>query len=135
MTELTPELLSEIEKLEREASPGPWRAGRSDTVTYGAENVAYKNVYGRETDRHPRTGMDIPVEVARGQGEQCVEDAQLIAARNDLPALIGAAGRLLELESALEFLQIERPDLRLSGVDYTLALAKTLGWTPPGEKR
>jgi hypothetical protein len=126
--------LEALSKLEAEASPGPWRAGRPDTVSYGVENVAYKNVYGTETEKHPRTGDDIPLEVARAEGENCIQDALLIAAaRNTLPALLEKAKRLDELESALHFLQRASP---ISTSDYEpaalLLLAKQLGWSPKG---
>jgi hypothetical protein len=110
---------------------------------------AFKSVYGPNNEPELHHGQAIPLEEARGMGERCHENAQLIAAmRNALPELLALArsaseakARLARLESALEFLDSTQR-LSISGFtddgdalrddDFTPdgleRLAKEMGW-------
>lgn len=102
---LTVEALEELERLEKAAAAGPWRAGRSDTTSYTGGGLGpYKNVYGPRNEPELHLGHAIPLEEAQGWGDHCIENAQLIAAaRNALPQLLESARRYLELKEALAF--------------------------------
>lgn len=96
----TPIDLPTLDRLHAEASAGPWRAGRSDMTSYdGNTGEAFKNVYGPEYEKHPRTGADIPLTVARGESKRCHANAAWIATiHNAFPSL---SARLKELEADL----------------------------------
>jgi hypothetical protein len=80
MADLTPVTLAELSKLHEAATPPPWRAGRPDTVSYeGNSNVAYKNVYGPNYEPKLHLGRPVAVDIARGIGELCIANAELIA--------------------------------------------------------
>ena len=80
MTDLTPEKLDELAKLEKEATPGPWNDRGENGVT--------------QTKHLTRDVWTIP---------RTVEDMSLIVAlRNNASELIQAARERDELESRLE---------------------------------
>lgn len=93
---MKPEDLDRLEKLERQATHGPWHAGRMDMISYDGGTGPYKNVYC-DDDRggiHKPTGEPLPYTVARGEGDQaeCRANARLIAeTRNALPELLRLA--------------------------------------------
>ena len=87
-TEITPVALEALAELESKATPGPWRARahRDASMPYPHLNLI----------------VGIP---ENSPGWKHHEDAALTAAlRNAAPALLAAARRLTELESAMEFL-------------------------------
>jgi hypothetical protein len=89
--------LDKLEALMREATAGPWEAGRSDMTSYDVNTgQPFTNVYGPDDDprahRHHVTGDMLPPVIARAEGNTCNEDAPLIAAAvNALPELIAIA--------------------------------------------
>lgn len=86
---ITKEQLDEHERLDAEATKGPWRAGRADMVSYfPGENRPGKAIYCGPSE-------DIPGDCARAFGERCIEDAQLIAAMRNHFAEYREAARLL----------------------------------------
>ena len=79
------------------ATPGPWRAGRSDMTSYGGyDGEPFKNVYGPNKYEHPNIpGEMVPESVARGETDLCHENAAFIAhARQDIPTLIAVIEKL-----------------------------------------
>ena len=96
------------------ASPLPWRTGRSDMISYVFDSdEPFANVYGQETEPHPRTSQPVPVVVARVVGYECQADAAyIIEACNAYPELRAAANRLPELEAEVERLRITVDVLR-----------------------
>jgi hypothetical protein len=91
-------LIEEAMRLGAEATPGPWKAGRSDMTSYELEGGPFKNVYAADERGgvHHVTGETLPYVVARGEGDECHANATLIArARTLLPELADA------LEAAL----------------------------------
>jgi hypothetical protein len=140
--------LAEIERLEklgREATAGEWQTCDKPEPSWsdhGRRQVALTGV----TQQYL---VWIPSERV-GELKGCSEtNAQLIAAlRNAAPALLQAARRLRELESALSFLHdnsghVETVDdecvsTRSDGAtaEHVLQLARDLGWQSPatGEK-
>ena len=90
---MTPATLDELAALEAAATPGPWRSGRSDMLSYSGDGVGpFKNVYCDDERAEMHRGERQPYTVGRGEGEECVENAQLIAAlRNAAPELIRLA--------------------------------------------
>ena len=121
MTELTLEQLAELETLERELPALTWR-GCKDHPEHNSNSGCW-GIY--DADQHDAKLPLLSV------GEQ------LVGMRNDLPALIAAAKRLAELESALEYLLV-RDNWYLKntcGISYPaetprniLGLAKERGW-------
>lgn len=96
---LADEKLRRLEELEKAATPGPWRAGRPDMTSYdGNTGYPFKQVYcdDKRAGTHEPTGEQLPYTVARGEGDECHENAQLIA------ALRNAAPRLLEMAREIE---------------------------------
>lgn len=82
--------LKEIKERANKATPGPWRAGRSDTISEDVYGALFKNVYGPKTEKHDRIPDQlIPVTEARGEGENAMDNAAFIAhSRADIPALV-----------------------------------------------
>lgn len=77
--------LSHLLKLCEAATPGEWRAGRSDTVSYhGNGDGPYKNVYVDNPNGEMHLGHRLPdiVAEARGTEETCRANAEWIAAAN-----------------------------------------------------
>jgi hypothetical protein len=94
-------ILVPLFELEEKATPGPWKAGRADMISYAADGgSAFKNVYADDPNGRWHMGSLLPAVVARGEegleGEaKCIENAQLIAAaRNAIPALRAAFSTL-----------------------------------------
>lgn len=84
-----PAIIAEGRRLIAEATPGPVRAGRSDMISYGADDDRpYKNIYvGAATARRARN--DVPDDLAKVWGVNCIADAALfVFAVNALPALL-----------------------------------------------
>ena len=100
-----PALIAEGRRLIAAATPGPVRAGRSDMISYGADDERpYKNIYvGAATARRARN--DVPDDLAKVWGVNCIADATLFAfAVNNLAALLDvaeAAAREMEENAAL----------------------------------
>ena len=98
-------LISEGRRLIEEATKGPVRAGRSDMISYGTDDDRpYKNIYvGAATARRARN--DVPDDLAKVWGVNCIADATLFAfAVNNLAALLDvaeAAVRGMEEDAAL----------------------------------
>ena len=108
MTDLAEVDLELLERLHAEATDPPWRAGRSDMTSYGVgDGLAFKNVYGPNFEPELHYGKQVPLEEARGIGERCHQNAQLIAAmRNAIPTLLAKAREHVRLVSALEHLPV-----------------------------
>lgn len=92
---LSVERLVELRELHSKTSPNEWKAGRMDMVSYeGLSGEPFKNIY-TDDERggfHPKLGERLPYTVARGEGEECLENAQWIeAAHKDFPALLDSA--------------------------------------------
>lgn len=87
---MTP-LSAKLRALHEAATPGPWREGRHDMISYeGHSGEPFKNVYADDerAGKGHMTGKTLPYTVARGEGGECLENAILIATlRNALPAL------------------------------------------------
>jgi len=68
-----PALIAEGRRLIAAATPGPVRAGRSDMISYGADDDRpYKNIYvGAATARRARN--DVPDDLAKVWGVNCIE--------------------------------------------------------------
>lgn len=123
----SPPLIAEGRRLIAAATPGPVRAGRSDMISYGADDDRpYKNIYvGAATARRARN--DVPDDLAKVWGVNCVADATLFAfAVNNLAALLDVA------EAAAAY-QEEMAALG-NGVDPALSAAlSALGLVTDGE--
>lgn len=100
---LTPETLDAIEAALAQATPGPWKAGRADMISYdGATGEPFKNVYAVDPRGgiHKPTGEPLPYEVARGLGDECLENARLIALLvTHAAALVASARRGVEISN------------------------------------
>jgi hypothetical protein len=123
MTAPKPEFdIDELDHLASEATPAPWRAGRSDMTSYDADGSGpFKNVYVDGTERHHVTGELLPDVVARGESERCHANAQLIAALvNAWPAV---SKRMRELEEAVAFFDDANEANRRNG----LTLSQRIG--------
>lgn len=100
-----PALIAEGRRLIAAATPGPVRAGRSDMISYGADDDRpYKNIYvGAATASRARN--DVPDDLAKVWGVNCIADATLfVFAVNNLAALLDvaeAAARDMEESAAL----------------------------------
>lgn len=119
--------LDELERLEREATPGPWRECGHDRggcicgqvwSEHGQSSLVLK----------PDCGDEVPVPDAKHK----TANAALVAAtRNALPALLAAARRLEQLESAMHYLahnnNVSGQTAKLS-YDGMTAWAAQLGW-------
>lgn len=90
----------ELDGLHAKATPGEWRAGRMDMVSFdGSGQGTHKNIYTDDDQGgvHRATGEKLPYTVARGEGDECRENAQLITALvNHWPAISAA---LVEAET------------------------------------
>lgn len=87
-------------------SPGPWRSGRQDMVSYSPDGGPWKNIYRPQRAGDPlHLGEVLPVEVARAFGD--TEDEVLANAH-----LIAAAPRMLELlrEIAIKAILVDHPE-------------------------
>ena len=76
-------------------SPGPWRSGRQDMVSYtmakGEDGGPWKNVYWEHPDPPMHLGEPLPMAVARAYGrteEEALANARLIAAAPELLAAL-----------------------------------------------
>jgi hypothetical protein len=120
---ITDEELAESERLEQAATPGPWQAGRSDTVSYDSTGDGpYKNVYINGNRRHPVFGDILPDIVARGETEHCVANAEFIAAsRTAVPALIAEIRRLRDVNERLLSYTCHAQFCKLDASDETTA--------------
>lgn len=97
------ETIAEGRRLIAEATPGPVRAGRSDMISYGADDDRpYKNIYvGAATASRARN--DVPDDLAKVWGVNCVADATLFAfAVNNLDALLDVAEAAAAVQSAMQ---------------------------------
>lgn len=86
-------MLEPLRALHEAATPPPWRAGRSDMVSYSGtgEDGPFKNIYVDDPEPKMHLGRPLPLTVARGETDACVENAELIAAlRNALPDLLNS---------------------------------------------
>jgi hypothetical protein len=88
-----------------EHSPGPWRSGRQDMVSYtelpGEDGGPWKFVYGNAVGEM-HMGKPLPVPVARAYGtteDEALANARLIAAA---PALLKALRELVEAADSEE---------------------------------
>jgi hypothetical protein len=123
------QVLSELEKLCEAATPGPWRAGRADMVSYdGAGGGPFKNVYCDDPRGgvHHVTGDVLPYTVARGEGDkdECRHNAAFIAAaRTALPVLI-AEVRRLQTTAGNHFLRKQNDALRAKCESLKAELAR-----------
>lgn len=101
-----PALIAELRRLEAAATPGEWRAGRMDTESFDAFGGGpYKAVYADDERGgvHPEFGDPLPYTVARGEGDECLPNAALIAAmRNALPMLLDIAERYQHVQCRLQ---------------------------------
>lgn len=120
--------LAELERLEADATPGPWRAGyveREHVFCAVGASMAHERVLLRLNTHFPRNNTD----------------SELIAAlRNAAPQLIADAKRLRDIVEALEFLDVYcRVDLVGQARHLpcapanVIALARELGWSPAKE--
>jgi HPt (histidine-containing phosphotransfer) domain-containing protein len=114
VTALTPKLLAELERLEKEGTPGPWRA-------YG-QWVAEVTAHAVGDPEAPDT------RILSGNEFDCDLTA---AVRNALPALLAAARELHALKSALEFLGKHRLNILAMPAERAIKLARQLGWVDP----
>jgi hypothetical protein len=126
---LTLEQLNELAALEQTATAGNWLQGThvGEPRALCPASARMTSLLGLDVD-----GMAIVQEEA---------DASLIAAsRNALPALLAMAKRLLELTSALRFIERECGSLVLGGdrgyfnAGNAVYEAKRLGWQSPTAK-
>lgn len=95
----TDELIETLERLEKEATPGPWTAKRIDYEVYGVD-VSFEI---RATRKNPvlQTIMVERYEVAAVHADWA--NCQLVAAmRNHLPAILSALKENERLREALE---------------------------------
>lgn len=84
------QLAADLEVCER-ATPGPWRAGRADMVSFDGTGAAFKNVYVDDPRGGEHLGQQLPYTVARGEGDECLANAAFIArARTAWPDTIRA---------------------------------------------
>lgn len=143
---LTLERLDELAKLEKAATK---RSSRRWVSTTAARTDGTAQVYS--PSRGPLRAI-VPI------AESLTEEAFFIAAmRNDLPDLLAAARCLLEIESAMIYLdkkafaccnglkpgaaekectgQEDETGCDDFSTDGLMAWARELGWTPPGEQR
>lgn len=142
MAELTTELLNELERLEREASKAPWVEDDGNVFSQPQVDLGYAERSARRTRglaAAPGSDSDGSWDGLVAKCEQSLPnfeaDAEFITqARNNLPALIAAARRLLDLESALEFLEGGFRPVRSLLADDILGQAKECGWKPPGDQ-
>jgi hypothetical protein len=102
--------LDDLEALLAKATPGEWRAGRSDMVSYEmGSGEPFKNVYVDDPRGKMHLGERLPKTVARGESIDCVENAQLIAAsRNALPDLLRIARAVSEFSVDIQSWGSER---------------------------
>jgi len=94
--------LDRLAELERAASPGEWRAGRPDMVSYhgGTGDGPFKNVYVDDPDGAFHLGERVPATVCEARealGCDCRNNAAFIAAaRNSFRELLALARKGLE---------------------------------------
>jgi hypothetical protein len=131
---LTLSQVAELEALEKAATAGDWQANSYVAGPQKGDSII---------EMSDGVGCDF-------YGAQKFTNAELVAAsRNALPALLAAARELLELKSALDWLDEVgwcdsryaeiRDKHRSNGrstftVEQTVAFARDLGWTPGAEQ-
>lgn len=88
----------ELAELEKRATKGEWSEGRHDATSYDGDGYGpYKNVYVDDPNGKMHLGERLPKIVARGEGEECIENATFIAAlRNAFPSILSELERLNE---------------------------------------
>lgn len=89
--------LDAICALDAAATEGPWELGDSSTVYMSGQSLYYLRIKGKP-------GIRASLTASRGDAEL------IVAARNAVPALLAAFGRVAELEAALTEAQ-EAPGL------------------------
>ncbi len=131
-TELTLEGLRSLELLDAAATPGPWVIdGTLGQIWRGPIESKRGVVKGLTPEACPLFTLNLGGSHYHRAGEQgrraARSDRNLIAEmRTRLPALLVAARRLLELESAMQFI---RADEELCGVsDQNMTPAGVLSW-------
>jgi len=110
----------EWQRLADAATPGPWRAGREDMVTYhGIYGSSFKAVYWDDPEAEMHMGHTLPglISEAYDAGEvDCRDNAGFIAAaRTAVPSLL----------AALDTLEAERDQAR-AGLAASQALVKEM---------
>lgn len=91
---MTNKELQALKELSSKATPGPWKAGRKDTISfhYSLMTVPIKNIY--MPNHKNGSGKDL-IEVRTGD---VIADSQFIAAsREAIPSLIAEVERLREV--------------------------------------